>query len=111
MGFLFIYVFGLAGIVLSILGQRMNNKTLIYVSIAPVVICLLILLAYREMFFAMLNNGEIGGFLLASFILVPAIFWFLFLQKVDNKQGAPVTNDYLDQIINSEDDFEEEEYD
>ncbi|MCH2235121.1 MAG: hypothetical protein MK078_12785 [Crocinitomicaceae bacterium] len=111
MAFLLIYVFGLAGIILSIIGQRTKNKTLIYVSIAPVAFCLLFLVVYRDMFISMISNGEIEGFILASFIVIPAIFWVMFLQKIDIKQGAPVTNDYLDEIINSEDEFEEEEYD
>ena len=110
MAFLLIFLFGPAGIILSAIGERTRNKTLMLISIGPVAISLILLAVYNEMFFAMLSNGNILGFVYASFIVVPGIFGVLYLQKADRKTGAQVTNDYLDEIINSEDDFTEEEY-
>lgn len=110
MAFLLIFILGPAGIILSAIGQRTRNKTLMFISLGPTALTLLILGIYHEMVLIMLKNGNVMGFVYASFIIIPIIFWITYLQKVDSKTGAIVTNDYLDEIINSEDDFTEEEY-
>lgn len=109
--YLAIFVLGITGMILSIIAQRTKNKTILFVSIAPVALTVLIVFLYREMFIYLFETGNIFGFIIAAFIIVPVIFWIMFLQKIDNPTGQPVTNDYLDEIINSDEVYEDEEYD
>ena len=114
--FMMIFIVAAGAIVLSVLAWRLKNQTLFYVAIA--VTCLIVFYEVYNIkwIISLFSYDFVWGMLHLMFIAIPV--FFLIKYATDNadasfdggKTGAPVSQEYLDDIINAPDediDFED----
>lgn len=116
--FLIEFIFALAAVICAILGWRQKNKTLIIIASVLLGIELLIILSFWRWLLWIAGFDTIFFILQFLAIALPIFFIIMFLvekpknESLDGVSAAgPVTEEYLDDIINAPDeeiDFEED---
>lgn len=114
--FMLIFIGAAAAIITSILAWRLKNSALFYVSIALTGIMLFYELYNIKWIISLFKFDFLWGMIHLMFIAIPVFFLIKYAtDKADSgfdgaKTGAPVSQEYLDEIINAPDeeiDFEE----
>ena len=118
--FLLEFLFALAALIVAIIAWRDKNKTLFIIACCLLGVELLIILSYWRWLYLLAGFSPMFLILQLAAILLPGFFIIKYLvDKPKNtaldgaEQGAPVTEEYLDSIINAPDediDFEEDLY-
>lgn len=115
---IFVFLCGISAIVFSILAWRLKKDIFFYLGIGFTAIYCIYAAYNIEFLMSLLNYGDMLFLLFnLSFIIIPA--YFLISSKINSKDssfdeakaGGPVTEEYLDEIINSpeeEVDFEDD---
>jgi len=116
--FLLEFIFALAATICAIIAWREKNKTLLIIACVLLGLELLIILSYWRWLYWIAGFSVIFLILQLTAILLPGFFIIkYFVDKPSNnaidgaEAGAPVTEEYLDSIINAPDediDFEED---
>ncbi|MEO9531443.1 MAG: hypothetical protein ABJG68_14160 [Crocinitomicaceae bacterium] len=114
--FMLIFIGATAAILLSVLAWRLKNSSLFYVAIGATGIMLIYELYNIKWIISLFKHDFMFGMLHLMFLAIP--IFFLIKYATDNansgfdgaKTGAPVSQEYLDEIINAPDediDFED----
>ena len=114
LGMVMIFMAGIAGIIFSILAQRLKQEIFFILGCVTSAIVLIYIIWNFQWWWAMINSAD-GAFMaliILSFLVIPIIFLVQSKQAVGSNDGdSDVTVDFLEEVINSEDeeiDFEDD---
>jgi len=97
-----VFILTTAGLLFSILAYSQRNKVFFYLGIAAVIIVGLGLANYYEFYYYSISSGDIMTIALFMSWVISIVF-LIISQTEKKKDGSEVTDAFLDDIINAED--------